>query len=106
MSCSSKSRHIRIKFFWVDNRVKQVIITVKHCMTDNMLAYFLTKTLQGSKFKLFRRVIVGWDDAATLCDESNDRYKVSSTSKERLEDTVNNIDVDDGYTDSHAETHT
>ena len=56
---SRKSRHIGINFFWVDNRVKQVMISVKHCMTDNMLAYFLTKTLQGSKFKLSRRVIMG-----------------------------------------------
>ena len=30
MSYSSKSRHIRIKLLWVDHRVKQKNIIVKH----------------------------------------------------------------------------
>ena len=32
-SCSSKSRHIIIKFFWVVDREKQGKISVKHCPT-------------------------------------------------------------------------
>ena len=55
-----------------------------------MLADSFTKHVQGSKFKLFRR-----DDVATLWDDSNDKYKTSSTSKERVEDTGNNLDVYD-----------
>ena len=41
ISCSSKSRHINIKFFWITDRVKQGKITIEHCHTDNMLADFL-----------------------------------------------------------------
>ena len=66
MSCSIKSRHIVIKFFWVVNRLKRGKISVKHCPTEKMLAYFFTKPLQGSKLKNFRKVIMGWDDVATL----------------------------------------
>ena len=48
MSCSSKSRHIAIKFFWITDRVKQGLRCVQHCPTDIMLADFFTKPLQGS----------------------------------------------------------
>ena len=55
---------------------------------------------------------------ATLWDNSNDKDKVSSTSKERVENRGNNVDIDDRhteghagnveirYTDTHADTHT
>ena len=41
ISCSSKSRYIAIKFFWIANRVKQGILRVQHCPIDIMLADFL-----------------------------------------------------------------
>ena len=49
---------------------------------------------------------MGWDDVETLCDNSNDKDKVSSTSKERVKDTVNNLDLDDGHIDGYADTRT
>ena len=49
---------------------------------------------------------MGWDDVSTLQDESDDKYKVSSTSKERVEGTGNNVDVDDGRMYSHVGTRT
>ena len=66
MSFSSKSRHIGIKLFWVYDRVKQGNISVKHFPTNKMLAYFFTKPPQISELNMFRRVIMGWDDIATL----------------------------------------
>ena len=73
---SRKSRHIGINFFWVDNRVKQVKISVKNCPTDKKIGTFFTKPLQGRKFKLFISVIMGWNDVATLWGDSNDKDKV------------------------------
>ena len=46
---------------------------------------------------------MGWDDVATLWDNSNDKDKVPSTSTERVEDTGNNLDVDERHTDRHAD---
>ena len=103
MPCSSKYIHIVIKFFWVTNKAKQEAISIKHCPINKMLAYFIAKPSQVSKFNFFRRVIMGWDDVPTLWDESDDKGKVSSTSKERVEDTGNNVDVCDGHTDMHAD---
>ena len=45
---------------------------------------------------------MGWYDVATLWDGSKNKYKVPSTSKERVDDMLNNVDVDDGHTDRHA----
>ena len=66
LSCSRKSRHIAIKYFWITDRVKQENLDVRHCWTDIMLADFFTKRLQGKKFHMFRRVIMGWDHVSVL----------------------------------------
>ena len=91
-SCSIKSRHIRIKLLWVDNRVKQWKTSAKHCPTEKMLAYFFTKPLQDSKFKLFRRVIMGWYGVLTVWDDSDDKDNLSK----------NNVDMDDGHIDGNS----
>ena len=76
-SCLSNSGHIGIKFLWVANRMKQGKISFKHFPTDKMLEDLFTKSLQGIKFKLFRRVIMGWYDVAALLDDSDNKDKVS-----------------------------
>ena len=50
MSCTSRSRHISIKYFWVTDRVKQGKLVVEHCPTDKMITDFFTKPLQGQSF--------------------------------------------------------
>ena len=47
---------------------------------------------------------MGWGDVEMLWDDSNDKEKESSTSKERVEDTGNNVDVNDRHTYTHADT--
>ena len=69
MSCSSKSRHISIEIFLVENMAKQGKIRVKNCLNNKILADFFTNPLQGSKFNMSRRVIMGWDNIATLWDD-------------------------------------
>ena len=82
--------------------MKQGKISVKHLSTEKMLPDFFTKPLQGSKFKISIRVIMGWDDVATLWYDSNDKDKVSSTSKEHVEFTGDNVYADDGHKDGNA----
>ena len=45
--CSSNSRDISIKYFWVVDRVKQGKIDIRYCSTAKMLADFYTQPLQG-----------------------------------------------------------
>ena len=97
MSCSSKSRHISIKFFWITHRVKQGLLRVQHCPTDIMLADFFTKPLQGKKFIMFCRVIMGWDNVSTLWQYAlkNNSPGEIVPSKERVEEKVKTVIVEE-----------
>ena len=59
MSSSQRTRHIRIRYFFIKDRVKAGDVQVRHCPTNLMIADFLTKPLQGSKFIAFRDAIMG-----------------------------------------------
>ena len=58
-SCTGNSRHIDIRYFFVKDRIDQGNLTVEYCPTEQMLADFFTKPLQGSTFQKFRAQIMG-----------------------------------------------
>jgi KUP system potassium uptake protein len=53
-SSGRRTRHIDIRYFFVADRVKNGELRIEYCPTDDMLADFFTKPLQGSKFRTFR----------------------------------------------------
>ena len=57
--CSANSKHVAIKYFWSTDRIKCGRMKVKYCPTEKMVADYMSKPLQGSLFKLFRKVIMG-----------------------------------------------
>lgn len=65
-SCTGNSRHINIRYFFVKDRIDKKEIRVEYCPTRIMLADFFTKPLQGSIFKLFRDVIMGYQPISIL----------------------------------------
>jgi hypothetical protein len=62
LSSSKRTKHINIRYFFIQDRIKNGELAVKHCPTDQMLADYFTKPLQGAKFILFRDMILG------ICD--------------------------------------
>jgi hypothetical protein len=50
---------IDTQYFFIKNRLDLEHIDVKHCPTEQMLANFFTKPLQGSLFRKFRDIIMG-----------------------------------------------
>ena len=70
-SCTTRSKHVAIKYFWCTDRIKNGNIIVKHCPTERMLADYMSKPLQGKLFTLFRDVIMGWKHLSTLFDILN-----------------------------------
>ena len=58
-SCSKRSRHIDIRYFYVKDLVDKNIVKIKYCPTEKMVADFFTKPLQGSLFRYFRSFILG-----------------------------------------------
>jgi hypothetical protein len=66
MSAGQKSRHINIRYFWIKDQTKGLDIEVRHCPTLLMLADFFTKPLNGSLFRKFRDVILGYKHVSSL----------------------------------------
>jgi len=58
-SCTGNSRHIHIRYFFVKDRVDKKEIGIEYCPTEQMLADFFTKPLQGKVFYLLRDIIMG-----------------------------------------------
>jgi hypothetical protein len=65
-SCGQKSRYINIRYFFMQDRFESEGISVVYCPTDEMLADFFTKPLQGSLFLKFRPVLLGHCHVNTL----------------------------------------
>jgi KUP system potassium uptake protein len=57
-SSSKRTRHINIRYFFITDRIGRREIAVKYCPTDDMIADFYTKPLNGSKFRKFRNLIM------------------------------------------------
>ena len=77
-SCTGNSRHVDIRYFFVKDRVDKKEIQIMYCPTQQMLADYFTKPLQGKLFHNMRRVIMGWDHISIL------KTYLSSTSKKRV----------------------
>ena len=73
MSAGPRSRHI-VRYFWIKDRTKEAGIQIRHCPTLQMIGDFFTKPLQGSLFRVFRDVILGYKHPDALA-----RYPGSST---------------------------
>ncbi len=58
-SCGSKSRHIHIRYFFTKDVLKRENIDVEYCQTNQMLADYYTKPLQGKQFITLRNIIMG-----------------------------------------------
>ena len=65
-SCGQRSRHIDIRYFFITDHSKRQGIDIVHCPTEDMLADFFTKPLQGSLFRKFRGVLLGHDHTNSL----------------------------------------
>jgi len=65
-SCTWNSKHIAIKYFWVTDRIKNGDIEVVYCPTEEMLADFQSKPVQGSLFQKFRSAFMGWTHISEL----------------------------------------
>jgi hypothetical protein len=88
-SCGPNSRHIDIRYFFIKDRLELDEFTVVYCPTEQMLADFFTKPLQGSLFRRLREAVMGRMHIDTLKDI------VSAKSQER---------VGEGVTEEKSET--
>lgn len=58
-SSSKRTRHLNIRYFFVQDKIERGEISMEYCPTGEMIGDFFTKPLQGGKFMEFRRLIMG-----------------------------------------------
>ncbi len=61
-STSHRTKHIKIRYFFVHERIVHGEIIVKHMPTERMLADVLTKALQAGLFRRLSRALLNWLD--------------------------------------------
>ena len=59
-SNSERTRHMDIRYFWINEKVRNGEIVIEHLGTERMFANLLTKPLQGAQFDRERRMLTGW----------------------------------------------
>ena len=63
-STSSKTRHIGVRYFWVNDRIEKGEVYLEYLATEEMVADILTKPLQGSLFRKMRALLLNQGPAA------------------------------------------
>ena len=58
-SSSKRTKHINVRYYFVKDRIDKKELTIEYCNTDNMIADYFTKPLQGIKFQTFLKEIMG-----------------------------------------------
>jgi hypothetical protein len=89
-SCGPNSRHIDIRYFWIKDRLGLENIEVVYCPTEQMLADFFTKPLQGNLFRKLKAVVMGHKHVDTL------KETPSTTPQERVEESADLEDSECG----------
>ena len=78
-SSSKRTRHINIRYFLITDRVKKKEISIEYCPTEEMIADYFTKPLQGSLFRWFRNAVLGMTDSEYL--QYKDDYHMNKAIK-------------------------
>ena len=60
-SSGKRTRHINIRYFFVKDRIERKELFVEYCPTEDMIADYFTKPLQGALFRKFRKMILNHD---------------------------------------------
>jgi hypothetical protein len=59
-SCSDRTKHIKLRYFFVKQYIESGEFEVTHCPTSMMIADLLTKPIQGKQFKILRDKLLGY----------------------------------------------
>ena len=61
-STGKRTKHFDIRWFFVTDLVRQGVVSIDYCPTQDMVADVMTKPLQGSQFQKFRNAVLGISD--------------------------------------------
>ena len=58
-SAGKRSRALNVRYFFLTDQVNKENLRITYCPTDDMTADYMTKPLQGEKFRKFQVEIMG-----------------------------------------------
>ena len=58
-SCGKRSRTINIRYFAIKDFCERGELKIQYCNTEDMVGDYMTKPLQGSRFRKLRTIILG-----------------------------------------------
>jgi hypothetical protein len=58
LSSGKRTRHFDIKLFYITDLISRGEVDVRYCPTDEMIADYMSKPLVGTKFRIFRDLII------------------------------------------------
>ena len=58
-SVGKRNRALNIRYFFVTDQVKKGNIEIQYCPSEKMVGDFMTKPVQGQKFREFRKEMLG-----------------------------------------------
>ena len=58
LSSGKRTRHFDIKLFYITDLINRGEVDVRYCPTDEMIADYMSKPLVGTKFRIFRDLIM------------------------------------------------
>ena len=50
---------LNIRYFFMADQIQKKNAMIEYCLTDSMIGDYMTKPLQGTKFRTFRKEIMG-----------------------------------------------
>ena len=69
LSSGKRTKHFDIRYYYVKDLIGWGVIKVAHCISEDMMADFFTKLLQGKWFVQMKNIILNdskIDDAVTI----------------------------------------
>ena len=60
-SASKRTRAVNVRFFQIKDYIEKGQLCVEYCPTNEMVADYMTKGLQGYKFDKFWKAIMGME---------------------------------------------
>jgi hypothetical protein len=76
-SSSKRTRHLDIRYFFITDRVANKELTIEYCPTEEMIADFFTKPLQGSLFRRLRDVNMNIDPEQTTAPDQRSVLQIN-----------------------------